>query len=78
MTTTTKLNAKVRNYRGQNSFVLKMKETVSKYGGLTEKQASAVEKALSQPVTIDKENLPDHLKNIAHYNGQNSFVLDIK
>lgn len=78
MTTTTKLNTKVRNYQGQNLFVLKMKDVINKWGHLTVNQANAVEKALSQPVTIDKENLPDHLKNIAQYNGQNSFVLDIK
>ena len=78
MNTTTKLNAKVRNYRGQNSFVLKMKETVSKYGGLTEKQASAVEKALNETATVDPNNLPSHLKSIVDYKGQNTFVLDVK
>ena len=78
MNTTTKLNAKVRNYRGQNSFVLKMKEAVSKYGGLTEKQASAVEKALNETATIDPNNLPSHLKSIVDYKGQNTFVLDVK
>ena len=78
MNTTTKLNAKVRNYRGQNSFVLKMKETVSKYGGLTEKQALAVEKALNETATVDPNNLPSHLKSIMDYKGQNTFVLDVK
>ncbi len=78
MNTTTKLNAKVRNYRGQNSFVLKMKETVSKYGGLTEKQAAAVEKSLNETATIDPNNLPSHLKSIVDYKGQNTFVLDVK
>ena len=78
MNTTTKLNAKVRNYRGQNSFVLKMKEAVSKYGGLTEKQAYAVEKALNETTTIDPNNLPSHLKSIVDYKGQNTFVLDVK
>ena len=78
MNTTTKLNAKVRNYRGQNSFVLKMKETVSKYGCLTEKQASAVEKALNETATVDPNNLPTHLKSIVDYKGQNTFVLDVK
>ena len=78
MNTTTKLNAKVRNYQGQNPFVLKMKETISKWGGLTEKQAAAVENALKEPAKIDTETLPDNLKSIVEYKGENSFVLDIK
>jgi hypothetical protein len=44
MNTTTKLNAKIRNYGGQNDFVRKMKQVVFQYGGLTEKQAEATEK----------------------------------
>lgn len=55
-----------------------MKEAVSKYGGLTEKQASAVEKALNETATIDPNNLPSHLKSIVDYKGQNTFVLDVK
>lgn len=55
-----------------------MKEAVSKYGGLTEKQAYAVEKALNETATIDPNNLPSHLKSIVDYKGQNTFVLDVK
>ena len=78
MNTTTKLNDKVRNYQGQNPFVLKMKQTISQWGGLTEKQAAAVEKALKEPAKVDTTSLPDNLKSIVEYKGENTFVLDIK
>ena len=78
MNTTTKLNDKVRNYQGQNPFVLKMKQTISQWGGLTEKQAAAVEKALKEPAKVDTASLPDNLKSIVEYKGENTFVLDIK
>ena len=78
MTTTNKLNAKVRNYQGQNPFVLKMKDVINKWGHLTINQANAVEKALNDTVKVDPNNLPDHLKSIAKYEGNNTFVLEIK
>lgn len=69
---------KVRNYQGTNSFVVKMKSVVNQYGSLTPKQAEAVEKCLSSaPKTIDVTTLPDDLKKIVEYNGENSFVKDI-
>jgi len=37
----------VQNYQGSNSFVIKMKDTIKKYGTLTPKQLAAVEKILS-------------------------------
>jgi hypothetical protein len=46
MTTTVTTTSKIRNYQGSNSFVLKMKDALSKYGRLTEKQLAAAEKAL--------------------------------
>jgi hypothetical protein len=69
---------KVRNYQGQNSFVLKMKEVVSKWGGLTPNQAIAVEKCLNSVSKVNVEQLPQELKEIANYSGENSFVNDIK
>lgn len=42
MTPTILTIEKVRNYQGQNSFIIKMKDTVSRYGGLTPKQLDAV------------------------------------
>lgn len=80
MTTTTTISVqdKVRNYQGQNSFVLKMKEALAKWGGLTPKQAEAAEKALnSETKVVDKENLPEGIKRIVEYKGENPFVKDI-
>jgi ribosomal protein L16/L10AE len=76
--TTISVQDKVRNYQGQNGFVLKMKETMKRWGGLTPKQAEAAEKALNSEVKkVDMENLPEGIKLIVDYNGENSFVKDI-
>ena len=80
MTTTTTISTqdKVRNYQGQNSFILKMKDSLKKWGGLTDKQLAATEKALNSEVkVIDKENLPEGIKRIVEYKGENKFVKDI-
>lgn len=69
---------KVTNYQGTNSFVLKMKDVISKWGKLTPKQEEAVEKALSAKPSVNKEELPENLKSIANYDGPNKFVLDIQ
>lgn len=69
---------RVRNYQGDNSFVIKMKESLNKWGKLTDKQLAAVEKALSSQ--IKPENLPElypDLKKIVDYAGDNQFVKDI-
>ena len=78
MNTTTKFNEKVRNYQGTNSFIVKMKDVISKYGHLTEKQAQVVEKTLFSQPQVNKENLPAEIKKIVEYKGANTFVLDIK
>lgn len=70
--------SKVLNYQGSNSFILKMKEVINQYKGLTEKQISAVEKILSSNTKINIENLNDDLKKIAKYQGINNFVIDIR
>ena len=44
----------VQNYQGSNSFVLKMKDVISKYGKLTVGQAATVEKILNAPVEAKK------------------------
>jgi len=49
-TTTINTNNKVRNYQGDNSFLLKMKDAIQKYGSLTTKQAEAAEKCLNATV----------------------------
>jgi NADH:ubiquinone oxidoreductase subunit E len=74
MNTTTK----VRNYQGANSFINKMKDALSKYGKLTEKQLMAVENILKSQTTVDVESLSDDMKKIAKYEGENSFVTEIK
>jgi hypothetical protein len=75
--TTTATIQKVQNYQGQNSFVIKMKDTVAKYGGLTPKQLAAVEKCLNATAQVNMEELPEDLKRIVEYAGENTFVKDI-
>ena len=78
MTTTVTTTSKIKNYQGDNSFVLKMKDALSKYGRLTEKQLAAAEKALMTKSEVNVDELPEDMKRIANYVGENSFVLDIK
>lgn len=78
MTTTVTTTSKIKNYQGANSFVLKMKDALSKYGRLTEKQLAAAEKALMTKSEIKVDELPEDMKRIANYVGENSFVLNIK
>ena len=80
MTTTTQVSVqdKVRNYQGQNRFILNMKDALKKWGGLTPKQLMATEKALNSEVkTINKAELPEDVKRIVDYKGENPFVKDI-
>jgi hypothetical protein len=80
MTTTTQVSVqdKVRNYQGQNRFILNMKDALKKWGGLTPKQLMATEKALNSEVkTINKAELPEDVKRIVEYKGENPFVKDI-
>ena len=78
MTNTTTITDKVMNYQGNNTFVNKMKISLQKWGGLTEKQLIAVEKALASKPAINIEELPENLKTIAKYEGENKLVKDIK
>lgn len=57
---TTDISTQVRNYEGNNSFILKMKDVISKYGSLTSGQRSAVEKIFneSSKTIIRKMNIP--------------------
>jgi hypothetical protein len=77
MTPTISTIEKVRNYQGQNSFVIKMKDTVSRYGGLTPKQLAAVEKCLNAVAVIKTEEMTEDMKRIVEYTGENTFVKDI-
>jgi len=51
-TTTVSIQDKVRNYQGQNRFILNMKDAINKWGGLTPKQSEAAEKALNSEVKV--------------------------
>ena len=78
MTTQIATQDKVRNYQGQNRFLLNMKDAIQKWGGLTPKQLAATEKALNSEVkVIVKEELPVDVKRIVDYKGENPFVKDI-
>ena len=78
MTTQIATQDKVRNYQGQNRFILNMKDALKKWGGLTPKQLAATEKALNSEVkVIVKEELPEDVKRIMDYKGENPFVKDI-
>ena len=68
----------VQNYQGSNSFVLKMKDVISKYGKLTVSQAATVEKILNAPVEAKQVELTDDMKKIQAYAGENSFVKEIQ
>ena len=75
---TTDITTQVKNYNGKNSFILKMKDAVSKYGSLTVNQRSAVEKIFNNPVEAKSVEMTDEVKKIASYEGPNSFVIDLK
>jgi hypothetical protein len=68
----------VQNYQGSNSFILKMKEAISKYGSLTANQSAAVDKILNSPVEVKQVELTEDMKKIQAYVGENSFVKEIQ
>lgn len=68
----------VQNYNGHNTFVLRMKDVIKKYGSLTANQAAAVEKILNAPVEAKQVELTDDMKKIQAYEGTNSFVKEIQ
>jgi hypothetical protein len=78
MTTQIATQNRVRNYQGQNRFILAMKEALQMWGGLTPRQLEATEKALNSEVkVVNMENLPADIKRIVEYKGENPFVKDI-
>ena len=68
---------RVRNYEGQNSFVIKMKSVVVKYNVLTPNQLTAVEKCLNAVTTVKVEEMTEEMKRIIDYKGNNKFVKDV-
>jgi hypothetical protein len=75
---TTDIATQVRNYEGNNSFILKMKDCVKKYGSLTPNQKNAVEKILKNVGQVKSVEMTDDMKKIASYEGTNTFVNDLK
>jgi hypothetical protein len=78
ITTQVSVQDKVRNYQGQNRFLRNLKDSLKKWGGLTPNQLAAADKALNAEVkTIDMNNLPEGVKRIMDYKGENNFIKDI-
>jgi hypothetical protein len=78
MTTTTITLDRVKNYKGQNSFLKNLQGSLAKYNGLTDKQMAAAENCLNgEAKAIDMDNLRPELRKIVEYKGENSFVKDI-
>ncbi len=74
----TDIVSQVKNYTGSNSFVLKMKDALSKYGSLTVNQKSAVEKIFKNVEEVKKVEFTPEMKEILCYDGPSSFVNDLK
>ncbi len=74
----TDITSQVKNYKGSNSFVLKMKDAISKYGSLTVNQKSAVEKIFKNIEEVKKVEFTPEMKEILSYDGPSSFVNDLK
>ena len=75
------LEQKVRNYQGSNNFLNSLKQSLTRYTSLTQRQAEIAERAL---LTIERngelviENLSEDLQLIMNYTGSNEFVMKIK
>lgn len=78
MTTTTTTVSRVRNYEGSNQFLLNLKSSLQRWGGLTPKQLEFAEKALKSVQNVNVEQMSEDLQKIAKYDGDNVFVNDIK
>jgi hypothetical protein len=75
---TTDIATQVKNYKGTNSFILKMKDAMTKYGSLTVNQRAAVEKIFNNPTEAKAVEMTEDMKKIASYEGDNSFVIELK
>jgi hypothetical protein len=75
---TTDIATQVKNYKGNNSFILKMKDAMTKYGSLTVNQRAAVEKIFNNPTEAKAVEMTDDMKKIAAYEGENSFVNELR
>ena len=75
---TTDIATQVKGYKGNNSFILKMKDAMTKYGSLTINQKAAVEKIFKNTAEAKAVEMTDDMKKIASYEGTNSFVNELK
>ena len=68
----------VKDYKGSNTFIIKMKDVISKYGRLTVGQSSVVEKIFKNTVEVKNIEMTPEMKEISKYDGKSSFVIDLK
>jgi hypothetical protein len=81
MTNKTDIYNKIRNYNGNNDFLRKMKDSYQKWGRLTDKQFAITEKIIlneERQKEVDVTTLSPSLRAIVEYNGESTFVLDLK
>ena len=72
---------KVRNYQGNNKFLNSLKESLTRYSSLTQRQCDIAEKSLrnlERNGELVIENLSEDLQLIMNYTGSNEFILKIK
>jgi hypothetical protein len=74
----TDISLQVKNYKGSNSFIIKMKDAISKYGSLTVNQKSAVEKIFKKIEEVKNVEFTPEMKEILSYDGPSTFVNDLK
>ena len=81
MTTTMTTEQKVRNYQGNNKFLNSLKESLTRYSSLTQRQCDIAEKSLrnlERNGELVIENLYEDLQLIMNYTGSNEFILKMK
>lgn len=81
MTTTMTLEQKVKNYQGTNNFLNSLKQSLTRYPSLTQRQSEIAERSLRAIETNGEliiENLSEDLQSIMNYTGSNEFVIEIK
>ena len=72
---------KVRNYQGSNNFLNSLKESLTRYPSLTQRQCDIADRALK---SIERNgelvitNLSEDLQLIMNYTGSNEFILKMK
>ena len=74
MTTTMTTEQKVRNYQGNNKFLNSLKESLTRYSSLTQRQCDIAEKSLrnlERNGELVIENLSEDLQLIMNYTGSN-------